>query len=229
MSKAKRVKAKQRFFSCSHVLSGACAFLPAQSIDKLVLAIPYPVVIRILRDDGSTHHKFITQDKGYLVVVEEGVHFIRNGTFRRCRGLTSVILPSSLAGIGRHAFYGCTSLSSVTFPGMLSRIEYQAFAWCSGLTSVNFRLRPRWFPRRFTRVEVEAFMYCHNLTSVVFEERYTRFEKFSIEFDYGRGAFAGCRKLASVDLSDGNSRRVVMFEFYGYDPAAAGRSYSKNY
>lgn len=192
MSEAKRVKAKQRFFSCSHVLSGACAFLAAQTIDKFVLAIPYPVVIRILRDDGSTHHKFITRDKGYLVVVEEGVHFIRNGTFRGCRGLTSIILPSSLNGIGRHAFYGCKSLSSVTFPGMLSRIEYQAFAWCSGLTSVNFRLRPRRFPRRFTRVEVEAFMYCLKLTSVVFEEPYTSFEKFSNVFGYG--TFAGCPK-----------------------------------
>ena len=37
--------------------------------------------------------------------------------FRNCAGLTSLIIPASVTGIGGAAFYGCSNLSHIIFMG----------------------------------------------------------------------------------------------------------------
>jgi len=56
--------------------------------------------------------------------------------FYGCSGLTSITIPSSVAGIGERAFQGCTGLTSVTIEGSPS-IYTRAFSDCSKLTTVT--------------------------------------------------------------------------------------------
>lgn len=62
---------------------------------------------------------------------------IDNSAFSACRGITSVVLPNTLAVIGSYAFFFCTSLYSVTIGESVTDIYYNAFTLCDSLTIVN--------------------------------------------------------------------------------------------
>ena len=52
-------------------------------------------------------------------------------------GCKNTIIPNSVTGIGRCAFYGCRGLKSVVIPNSVTSIGDYAFYDCSGLTSVT--------------------------------------------------------------------------------------------
>lgn len=52
------------------------------------------------------------------------------------KGITSVIIPEGVTGIGEDAFAGCTSLKSVALPDTLTSIEARAFLGCTQLTEI---------------------------------------------------------------------------------------------
>lgn len=51
--------------------------------------------------------------------------------------ITSVVIPNSVASIGRGAFYNCTNLTSVTLPNGIQSIEDDTFIGCKNLVSVT--------------------------------------------------------------------------------------------
>ena len=51
-------------------------------------------------------------------------------------GSKNSIIPSSVTGIGKYAFYGCSGLTSVTIPNSVTSIGVSAFAYCSSLTDI---------------------------------------------------------------------------------------------
>ena len=57
----------------------------------------------------------------------------RRAFYIYCRGLTSIMLPSSIMSIGSQAFYGCLNLTAFNIPDSVERIEYEAFYQCSSL------------------------------------------------------------------------------------------------
>lgn len=57
--------------------------------------------------------------------------------FRKCSGLTSVTIPSSVKSIDFGAFQECSSLTSLTIPGSITSMEDRVFVSCSSLTSVT--------------------------------------------------------------------------------------------
>jgi hypothetical protein len=71
--------------------------------------------------------------------------------------ITNLIIPNSVASIGRGAFYGCSGLTSVTIPNSVTSIGDDAFSYCS-VTSVTI-------PNSVTSIGERA-LYCGYLTKV---------------------------------------------------------------
>ena len=112
---------------------------------------------------------------------------IGGSAFRRCSGLTSVILREGVMSIGDDAFWYCTSLASITLPSSVTSIGNDAFMRCSGLTSVIL-------PEGVTSIGDDAFWFCTSLASITIPSSVT---------SIGEYAFADCTSLASITLPEG--------------------------
>ena len=94
--------------------------------------------------------------------IPSSVASIGRGAFYYCRGLTSVAIPSSVSSIGVDAFYYCDGLTSVTIPSSVSSIGDYAFDSCSGLTSVTI-------PSSVSSIGDSAFESCSGLANLYFQ------------------------------------------------------------
>ena len=74
-------------------------------------------------------------------------------------GCMNTVIPSSVTGIGKSAFYHLTSLSSIDIPNSVTTIGDHAFFHCSGLKSLVI-------PYSVTSIEFDAFTGCSGLTSI---------------------------------------------------------------
>ena len=57
--------------------------------------------------------------------------------FFKCKGLSTVNIPTNITSIGEYSFYECKSLSTLTLP-QIESIGYNAFRLCISLHSVLF-------------------------------------------------------------------------------------------
>ena len=142
--------------------------------------------------------------------MEYRVVSIGSGAFRKCSGLTSIILPEGLTSIGSEAFYYCSGLTSINFPEGLTSIGGEAFYHCSGLTSITL-------PKSLTSIDEKTFQYCSGLTSITLPKSLTSIDSeafsdcsglTSINFSEGltsidSKAFSGCYGLISINLPEG--------------------------
>ena len=112
------------------------------------------------------------------------ITFIGNYTFRECRYLKNIRIPSSVTSIGEGAFYRCSSLTSVNIPNSVTSIREGAFENCSSLTSINI-------PNSVTSIGERAFLNCRSLTSINIPTSVTAI---------GRAAFAYCTGLTSINI-----------------------------
>ena len=99
--------------------------------------------------------------------------------------ITSVILPDTLAVIGKDAFSHCTELAAVDLPDTLTTIGRDAFNDCTALGRVDV-------PDNVTSIGDHAFYGCESLTAVILPAGLTA---------PGFGAFADCRSLREVTVS----------------------------
>jgi hypothetical protein len=72
-------------------------------------------------------------------VTQFGLPYAINGegVLQGCNNLNSIILPPSLVGIGRYAFYNCSGLTSLTIPSGVTSIGVSAFSGCTFLATVT--------------------------------------------------------------------------------------------
>ena len=112
--------------------------------------------------DGSYAVSGYDGDSGDVLIAAnwkgQPVTAIGSYAFRGCSGLTSVIIPNSVANIGDYAFYYCTGLISVTIGNGVKNIGEYAFCG-SGLTSVTI-------PGGVTFIGLGAFYSCTDLTEI---------------------------------------------------------------
>ena len=117
-------------------------------------------------------------------VVSEGIEIVGNRTFRRCYGLESVTLPSTLTTIEDGAFQSCNKLSSINIPSSVTTIGEGAFAECTSLTSINI-------PTGVTRIEKDALRNT-GLTSIEFPAGVIYFGTFALR---------DCESLTEVTIN----------------------------
>ena len=90
--------------------------------------------------------------------VSEGMLTINNGAFANCVNVTDVIIPGSVAYIGKNAFENCLSLETVTLGNGLRQIDTCAFKDCISLTGITI-------PESVYKIGDFAFMNCDSLVS----------------------------------------------------------------
>ena len=62
---------------------------------------------------------------------------IKTNTNQLIAGCKSTIIPNTVTGIGKNAFYNISSLTSITIPSSVTTIGTSAFYHCTGLTSIT--------------------------------------------------------------------------------------------
>ena len=91
--------------------------------------------------------------------VKAGTTSIDNLAFRKCKKLSSVILPEGLLSIGDAAFSFCSSLRQIQIPASVEHIGVAAFCK-SGLITIQFRGIPK-------VIEADIFEGCRQLKEIV--------------------------------------------------------------
>ena len=62
--------------------------------------------------------------------VEYPVTAFAANTFEECKGLKSIIIPSSVTSLGEWCFASCSSLTSITIPSSVTSLGYACFGDC---------------------------------------------------------------------------------------------------
>lgn len=130
--------------------------------------------------------------------IKEGTTCIATDAFDKCAGLTSVVIPDGVKGIGGLAFGNCTGLTSLEIPKSVTVINDFAFFGCSGLTSMVI-------PEGVSSVGDWMFYDCSGLKAVIIPDSVT---------SIGEWAFLGCRCLESAIIPK-NVTSIGEEAFYG--------------
>lgn len=93
------------------------------------------------------------------IVIPNSVARIGKWAFFASKELTSVTIPQGIKSIEESTFNGCSSLSEVSLPNTLTSIGYKAFYRCTSLKSIEI-------PNKVTSIGELAFWECGSLTSV---------------------------------------------------------------
>ena len=135
---------------------------------------------------------------------------IAAGTFRKCTGLESITLPSTLKTVGNTAFYNCTSLKEIVIPKKVTKIGTSVFRNCRALQSVSlpagitsigtsaFRdcrvLEQLELPESLTKINSSAFYNCYELGKLIIPESVTTI---------GSSAFYGMKQIEEITIPEG--------------------------
>jgi len=91
---------------------------------------------------SSSNTFYIPSNLRKVVVTDEKT--LMYGAFYNCSGLTSVIVPDGMTGIGAAAFFSCSGLATVTIPDSVTSIGDKAFAGCTGLKNIGIPRSVSW-------------------------------------------------------------------------------------
>ena len=105
------------------------------------------------------------------VSLPQGLTVIQYQTFRSCKNLKSVDLPSSVVTIGQGAF-AMSGLESIKMPQGLKTIRHYAFAYCDNLRTV-------YLPSSVTEITVTAFDF-DSITDVYYSGTEEQWNKISV-------------------------------------------------
>lgn len=97
-----------------------------------------------------------------------------------------IIIPGTVACIGRAAFWGCTDITSVSIQNGVTCIKDSAFRGCTNITGVSI-------PDSVTTIEANAFYLCMNISNINLPDN------LKIIGDY---AFYGCKKIEKIEIPD---------------------------
>lgn len=123
--------------------------------------------------------------EGDVLIIKEGVDFIKDNEFKGMDKIKKVVLPSTVDSIGNSAFAGCKSLRDLCFPDGFRWIWKYAFSGCIKLKKVRF-------PYTMEQICSLSFSGCKGLKEVVVPST-TRIDEY---------AFSGCDALEKVIIRD---------------------------
>ena len=141
------------------------------------------------------------------------VPYIGKGTFKECKALTSIVIPSSVTAIKSEAFQNCTALNSVTYEGTPQVTEIGGGAFqnvpASNLT-VPSSLITISGQKAFAGSGIQTVVIpagCTDLSTYTFNgSKVTSVsfaDGFTGPFTFNTGVFQGCSSLTNVELPEG--------------------------
>lgn len=134
------------------------------------------------------------------VIIPEGVEFLGDYTFERCRKLEKINLPSTIMDIGSYNFV-YTGISNINLPDNVKIIRGGAFSDCDKLKNIDLsRLK-------LEKIESNTFAGCVSLEQVILPDTITVIDML---------AFGSCQSLKSIKLPNS----IIVIE----DSAFAGCS-----
>ena len=119
--------------------------------------------------------------------VKDGVINIAASAFESCKGLTKIVLPSSVATIGNYAFFECTSLKDITLSNNVKTLGNSAFYLCTSLETIVL-------PSSLKKLEDSLMYGCTSLKNIYIQQ--------GVEA-IGYAAFSTCTALESITLPKG--------------------------
>jgi len=161
--------------------------------------------VTITKYNGTATEVVIPSTRSHRPVTAIGEY-----AFSRCKSLSTVTLPKSVASLGRGVFGGCTNLISVTIPESVTDIGAGAFYDTPWLTAQQAK-DPRVvvngilidgttcegdvrLPDGATVIGRSAFLNCDSITSVTIPKGVTKIQS---------NAFAGCKGMSAVNIPEG--------------------------
>ena len=163
-------------------------------------AVEIPASINGLPVTSIGDEAFVNCSGLTSVTIPEGVTSIRDEAFYRS-GLTSVVIPSSVASIGVWAFRSCSGLTAITvdaanteygsLDGVLFNKSQSTLIQYPGGISGSYTI-----PEGVTSIGYWAFSGCDSLTSVTIPEGLT---------SIGGGAFFYCSGLTVITVDAANT------------------------
>ena len=195
----------------------AYAFKGCTNLESIILPSSLEVIEQHAFEDCKNLVEVIPEDgKGKNPsVIKIGIC-----AFYNCISLTRIIIPDSVQSIGTSAFENCSSLVKIIIPSKITELESSVFAGCRALREVVFWKRisvkencfanceslERISESKLVSVGNNAFRNCSSMKKMVFSDRLT---------SLGITAFAECRALEYVDLSNSNITEIPANLFSG--------------
>lgn len=119
-----------------------------------------------------------------VVVINEGVTSIGDGSFDLCENLKEITIPKTVKKIGERAFSDCSSLENVLIPDSVIEISDYSFHNCKKLKMIRI-------PSSVTTIGNNAFDGCKSLQEIEIPNSVVKI---------GEYAFSDCPGLYSVVL-----------------------------
>lgn len=104
------------------------------------------------------HNLYLNDELVTDIVIPEGIVEIKDYAFAECKNLTSVVMPYSVAIIGKSAFSGC-KLSAVRIPDGTKKIDDNAF-------NNNVPLKYLTIGQSVEEIGMRAFLFCNALEHI---------------------------------------------------------------
>ena len=146
----------------------------------------------LYKEINNSEYQIVSKGGATGVVVIEDTYrgkpvtSIADLAFRKCWGMTELILGENVRSIGESAFLHCKELTKVTLSESLTYMGEAAFQDCLSLTEITI-------PEGLTEISNYAFAYCKSLTTVGIHDKLTKI---------GEAAFLECRELATFTTED---------------------------
>ena len=125
-------------------------------------------------------------------------------------GITDIVIPRFVSGIGDKAFKKNSRIRSVTMGDNVRFIGYEAFKWCTGLEKVIL-------PEAMEKIEASAFDMCYSLKEVMIPKGIKEIPKKAFSYCeslerviipkgvkvIGDHAFTKCTSLKNIEIPEG--------------------------
>ena len=171
------VIADYAFAYCPHLRS---AYIPA-SVKRVETELFYacPMMKELIVDAGNK--RYDSRDNANAIIDSN------NNTL--CVACNGTHIPQSVESVSEFAFHGCDAMDSVVVSEGVTSIGYSAFLGCRSLRYISL-------PTSLVTVGTDAFENCISLDSIYIPEGVCAIR--------GGNPFAGCIRLSSVRVAEGN-------------------------
>ncbi|MCM1295252.1 MAG: leucine-rich repeat protein [Muribaculaceae bacterium] len=148
--------------------------------------------------------KFLSMERGVTkVVLPSTIKYIGNSAFNSCLKLTTINIPASVESLGDFVFTGCSSLKNVSASGVYT---YDAGALYKNKEILVYApcAANITIPEGITEIADYAFYYNANVKSLTVPSSVTKI---------GEGAFGNCTSLETVTFQGSNLKEIGNFAF----------------